>query len=320
VSSALSAVGAIAGALLPMGLMILLGIVWLVSGHAAQIDFSWKSFLPDLSNVKNLVFLTAVVFGLVGMEMSAVHADEVRDPGRAYPRAIFYSTIIIFISLVFSSLSIAIVVPGQTLNIVTGVEQALRLFSNAYHLRWMDPVVILMIVIGGIGTVAAWIIGPTKGLLIAVRDGSAPPFFAKTNRWGVPIIILLMQAIIFTVLCSIFLLMPTVSGAYWVLTAMTAQLAMLVYVGLFAAGIYLRYKKPDVVRAFKIPGGKVGLWIVGLLGTSSCLVVIGLGFIPPAQIDVGDWLVFETILISGILLLTAPPIVMYLMRKPTWKT
>ena len=198
---------------------------------------------------------------------------------------------------------------------VTGLIQAFDIFFKSYGLSWMTPIITFLIIISGIAGVATWIISPTKGLLVATMDGSAPSIFGKMNKYGSPAIILLFQAIICTLLSSVFLFMPTVSSSYWLLTAMTAQLAMLVYIALFAAVIYLRYKKPLIERAYKIPGGKLGVWVVGVLGLSSCVSAILLGFVPPAQVRVGSIFIYETILITGILSLSLPPFVIYFFKK-----
>lgn len=319
-SSLISTLGALFGTLFPMLFIIALGIIWLVLKNPIQIHFTRSEFLPAFTNWNNFSFLLAVLFGLVGMEMSAVHADEVKNPGKSYPRAILYSTVIIFISLVLSSLAIAMVVPKRDLNVVTGLVQAFKIFFSAYHLNWMGPIITLLIIVGGVGSVATWIIGPTKGLLVAAQDGSVPPIFGTTNKKGVPVTLLIFQATIFTILCSVFLLMPTVSSSYWVLTAMTAQLAMLVYIALFAAAIWLRYKHSDVKRPYKIPFGKIGIWVVCLLGIFSSSAAIILGFIPPSQLTIENIFTYEMILIVGIVLLTAPPVIIYLKRKPNWSS
>lgn len=314
-SSWVSTIGALIGTLLPMVFITVLGWIWINQGKPLQIEFSWQEFFPESFDLNHLSFLLAVVFGLVGMEMSASHADEVIDPHKAFPRAILISCLIIFFSLVLSSLAIAIVLPKSSLNVVTGLIQAFEIFFNNYHLYWMTPVITAFIIIGGIGGVAAWVIGPTKGLLIATLDGSAPKSLAKINRHGVPVVILFLQGVICTLLCLVFLLMPTVSASYWVLTAITAQLAMLVYIGLFAAGIYLRYKHPTRKRAFVIPGGNMGMWLTASLGIIACVVTITLGFIPPSQVNVGHIFRYEMILIVGILALCIPPIIIYFWGK-----
>ena len=70
------------------------------------------------------------------------------------------------------------------------------------------PVVAVMLVMGGLGGVSNWIIAPTKGLLVAAEDGNLPAFFQRANRQGAPIVMLIMQAIIVTLLSALFLFMP----------------------------------------------------------------------------------------------------------------
>lgn len=315
VSGAVSAIGAIIGVLLPILLISFLGIAWLGLGKISQIHFSWHTFFPENLNIHNMVFLVAVLFGLIGVEMSAVHANEVDDPGRAFPRAILISTVIILVTLILASLSIAVIIPNQKINVVTGMTQAFELFFSAWHMEWMSPIMVGLIVIGAIASVAAWIIGPTKGLFIAARDGHAPTLLSYENKRGVPVAILMLQGVIVTILCSVFLLMPNVNSSYWLLTVMTAQLALLVYLGLFAAAIYLRYKKPEVSRAYRVPCGNTGMWVACVLGTLTSLGAIVLGFFPPSQLTTGNLVRYETILTTGSLILCSPPLVIYFLKR-----
>lgn len=319
ISSLISTLGAVFGTIIPMLFIIILSAYWMIKGYPSQITFSSHQFFPDLTDLGNQSFLLAVLFGLVGIEVSATHADEVKNPGKVYPRAILLSTLIIFFSLVLSSLAIAIVVPKHNLNVVTGLIQAYELFFQSYGLAFLSPVIAYLIILGGIASVTTWIISPSKGLLVATMDGSAPPLFGKMNKHGSPIMILLLQAVICTLLSSVFLLMPTVSSSYWLLTVMTAQLAMLVYIALFAAAIYLRYKEPKVYRPYRVPGGKIGIWIISGMGLFSCVVAILLGFIPPTQIQVGNLFVYELLLVVGMISLCLPPLIIYACKKPAWK-
>jgi amino acid transporter len=315
VTSLVSTFSALAGTLFPMLFIISLGIIWITQGNPIQIDFSVQRFFPDFNDFKNLSFLLIVFFALVGMEMSAVHADEAKNPGKSYPKAIFISAIIIFFGLVLSSLAIAIVVPNQALSVVTGLVQAYKIFFDSYGLNWMTPIIAILIVFGAIGAVSAWVIGPTKGLLVAVIDGNAPPFLGRTNRHGVPVVILCLQATICSIMCTVFFLMPTVAASYWVLSVLTGQLAMLVYVALFAAAIRLRYKHANVTREYRIPGGNGVMWALGLMGMLASIFAIGIGFVPPAKIDVGDVFKYECLVISGLVVLSLPPLIMYACRK-----
>jgi amino acid transporter len=298
-----------------MLLITILGVIWIIRGEPLSIQFSWHTFFPNISRIDNMVLLTAVLYGLVGIEMSASHAGDVEHPQHNYPKAIFWSALLILTSLVGSSLAIALVIPQKELNIVSGLLQAFEAFFSTFHMTWVMPLLALAIVIGSMGSVGAWILGPSKGLLMACHDGCLPSKLSLKNRHGVPIAILVLQGIIFTVLCGTFIFMPTVTSSFWILSNITSILALLVYVAMFLAAIKLRYKRPEVHRAFIIPGGKIGLWSICLIGLASCLFTIGIGFLPPSQITVGNIQTYESTLILGVVISCLLPIVIHWLHQ-----
>lgn len=314
-SHLMNTISAIVGTLLPMLFIIILGLIWVFQGKPLNIQFNWHSFFPDISNIDNMVLLTAVLYGLVGIEMSASHAGDVENPQRNYPKAIFWSGILILASLIGASLAIALVIPQKELNIVAGLLQAFEVFFKAFHMTWAMPLLALAIVIGSIGGVGAWILGPSKGLLIACHDGCLPLKLGAKNRHGVPVAILFLQGMIFTILCGTFILMPTVTSSFWVLSNITSILSLLVYVAMFMAAIKLRYKYPQVHRTFRIPGGTIGLWSTCLIGLVSCLFTIGIGFLPPSQVAVGSVRTYEWIMVLGVFISCLLPFVVYAVHK-----
>ena len=241
------------------------------------------------------------------MEMSAIHAEEVKNPQRDYPRALLYSTLIIFSTLVLGSLAIVIVVPLDALSVVSGLIDAYAQFFDAYHMPWMTTITAGLIILGGISGVSAWIIGPTKGLLIAARDGSIPRLFTRTNRHGAPTFILIAQGILFTALSSLFIFIDSINAAYWILSELCAQLALLAYIFMFSAAIKLRYSQPEQPRAYKIPGGLLGMWLVAGIGLVCCVVTILISFVPPTQIPIENVMFFESFLVGGLLLFVLVP-------------
>ncbi len=94
---------------------------------------------------------------------------------------------------------------------------------------------------------------------------------------------------------------------------------MFMYIALFAAAIYLRYKAPHVKRAYRIPGGNYGIWIMGIMGILSAIGAIILGFLPPAQVAVGNVWRYELLLFVGILSMGVPPLIIYALRRPHWR-
>lgn len=310
VSSLISAFGAIIGTLVPMFFIIGLAIYWYFSGYPIAITPSWQNFFPKSTDLSSLVFFTGILFGLVGMEMSAVHAGDVKNPQRDYPKALLYSTMIIFTTLMFGSLAVAMVVPHEKLSLVTGFIDAFSAFFSALHIEWMLPFTVLMVIIGGISSVSAWVLGPSKGLMVSAEDDCLPKVFFKVNRYGAPSVILITQAVLFTLLSSLFFLNKNINHTYWMFSALTEQLAMAVYILMFLAAIYLRVKKSEVKRAFTIPGSNMVLFMVAGLGIFSCSIAIALGFIPPSDLPLTleEKQFFKVFIKYGLLFLVVIPL------------
>lgn len=308
-SAAFSNFCSMAGLLLPMSLIIGLGLVWVVQGNPLQIGFDLPSIVPHLSDKSVWVSLTAIMMSFCGVEIATVHANDVHNPQHAFPRSLVYSVAIILVTLILGSLAIAVVLPGKDINLVAGIMQAFEAFFGNYHMHWMMPVVAVMLVLGGLGGVSNWIIAPTKGLLVAAEDGNLPEFFQRTNAQGAPVVMLITQALVVTVLSALFLFMPSVNGSYWLLTALAAQLYMLMYFIMFAAAIKLRLSAPSHPRLFSIPGGFSGMLVVAGVGIVGVLMTFAVSFIPPQGINVGSLFQYEMTLIGGLVLMCLPPFI-----------
>jgi len=308
-----------AGTIIPGAIIIILGLLWVLGGGQTQIEFTWDNLIPDMSSLSNIVLVAGMLLAVAGMEMSAVHAQEVKDPQKDYPKAILLSTAIILGIFILGSLAIAIVVPQTDISLVAGVMQAFTDFFKDYGIEWAIPLLALLMVLGALGGVVTWIAGPSKGILAVAQQGSLPPFFQKVNKSGVQVNILLVQGGIVTILALTFLLMPTVSSSYWILTALTAQLYLIMYGMLFLAAIKLKYSQPNVKRPYTVPGGKLGMWIIAGIGLLASLFGIVIGFLPPSQVTSGNELFYDGFLVVGIIIMAGVPLVIHHIRKPSWK-
>jgi amino acid transporter len=315
ISALVSTASAIFGTLIPMVLIIVLGIFWVIGHKALAIQPTVSSFFPHINNIGNLAFLVVVIFSLMGLEMSAVHAEEVKNPERNYPRALYISSAIILLTLILASAAIAIVVPKNELNIISGLDQAYGTFLLAFHLKWLLPIMILLIILGSFGGMAAWVIGPTKGLVVAAHDGHAPKWLQQRNPEGAPVKILLLQWFIVLAICVMMIFVQYISASYWILSDLTAQLALLFYIIFFAAAIRLRYKTPVKKNAYRIPFGNVGIWVVGLTGILASFFALMLGFLPPDGVAITNIYVYEGILVVGILIFALPPLFIHQRKK-----
>lgn len=313
-SAFLSSSGAILGTILPGVLIITLGIIHVSLGKPTAIAFSVHNLIPSLGNLNQLMLLAGMLMAIAGMEMSAVHVTEIENPKKNFPRAIFFSSVIIILLSVLGALSISIVVPDKELSLSAGVCQAFEVLFRAHGIVWVMPIVAVLLAYGAFTMAVTWMVGPSKGVLEVAKEGYLPEYMRKENKHGMPTGTLIVQAVVATILSLVVLFMPTVSGAFWIMSALAAQLYLVMYLFMFAAAIKLRYSQPDVERPYKIPGGKIGMWIVSGIAFLASLFVIFFGFIPTDKVrEEGPLAIvgYVAFLLIGVIFFVAIPIYLF---------
>ncbi len=314
ISAIVNNICALVGTIFPMIFLIILGLIWFFSGKPLQIHLNSENLIPSLGESSNWVSLIAIMASFLGMELSGVHVNDVRDPQKNFPRASFIATLFIFLSMVLGSLTIAFVLPEKEISLVAGIMQVFSNLFDVFGLKGLTPVLTLLIVIGSTGGMINWLISPAKGLLHAAEYGYLPKFFTHKNREGVASRILLAQAVLVSLFCLVFLLVPSVNAFYWFLTALSTELYMIMYILMFGAAIKLHYTYVDRPKAFKIPGNDFGIWTVCLLGFIGCLTTIIVSFFPPTDVNVGNHARY-ILMISLANLLTISPIFLFFLYK-----
>lgn len=318
ISGLISVITALLGTVVPVVLITILSAGWLMKGLPSQISFNMRALAPDLHSLKELVLFSGILFGLAGVEMSAVHAKNVQNPRIAYPKGIFLSAILILGFSTIGALAIGVIVPIHDIQLTSGAMEAFRYVLDAFHVSWAMPIVAAIVSFGALGMLSTWIVGPSRSLFATAMHGDLPPFFHKENKSGMPIGILIAQGVIVTILSLVFFFMPSINSSYWILLSLAALLYQLMYVLMFVSAIILRYKYPKVERMYRIPFGNIGMWIVGCIGILGSLFGFMLCFIPPSQFDTGDLFFFESFLIVSCIIFCLIPVLIYHLRKPSW--
>ncbi|MFZ4772489.1 MAG: amino acid permease [Chlamydiia bacterium] len=308
----------IAGTILPGLFLIGLGLSWVISGQPLQIHFTYDSFVPDFSRIDNIVFLGGLFLSFAGLEVTSGYAGEVQNPQRNYPIAILMAALITFFLFLLGSLSIAWVIPKSEIDLASGLMAALKIFLENYNLTWLLGILGVLLIAGAIGETNAWIIGPVKGLYTTSRHGNLPPIFQKLNKNQIPVNLLYFQAIIVTFASFMYLLMPSISSAFWILTALSAQIYLVMYVMMFIAAIRLRYTRPNVPRAYQIPHPHKGMWLIASIGIVTSIFGILLVLIPPAQFKEQSIITYVTFLLTGLTSMVALPLIIHAFKKPSW--
>lgn len=318
--SKISKIGAMVGTIIPAGLLILFGIIYLATGGHNNMDMS-QGFFPDLSNFNNLVLASSIFLFYAGMEMMGIHVMDVQPPAsKNYPKAIFMGAIMIVIIFVLGTFALGLIIPAKDISLTQSLLVGFDNYLSYLHLHWASPIIAIALMFGVLAGVLTWVAGPSKGIFAVGKAGYLPPFFQKTNKIGVQKNILIIQGCIVTLLSLLFVVMPSVQSFYQMLSQLTVLLYLIMYMLMFTAAIALRYRMPKAERPFAIGRKSNGLiWIVAGIGFLGALLAFVLSFIPPSQINTGSNTVWFTVLILGCVIFVAIPLLIYAMRKPSWK-
>ena len=310
--------GGMIGTIIPAGLLIVLGIIYIASGGQNNMDMS-QGFFPDLTKLDNLVLASSIFLFYAGMEMMGVHVMDVDNPSRNYPKAIIIGSLATVAIFVLGTFSLGFIIPAKDINLTQSLLIGFDNYFRYFHISWAGPLIAIALMFGVLASVLTWVAGPSKGIFTVGKAGYLPPFFQKTNENGVQRNILLVQGGIVTLLSLLFVVMPSVQSFYQILSQLTILLYLIMYMLMFAAAITLRYKMKDTPRPFRLGKGNAAMWLLGIIGFAGSLLAFVLSFIPPGQIATGSNTVWYTVLIAGCIIMVIIPLLIYARRKPSWR-
>ena len=310
--------GGLIGTIIPAGLLIVFGILYLATGGHNYMDMN-QSFIPDLSKLNNIVLASSIFLFYAGMEMMGVHVMDVDNPSKNYSKAIIIGSLVTVAIFVLGTFALGFVIPSKDINLTQSLLIGFDNYFRYFHMSWAGPIMAIALMFGVLAGVLTWVAGPSKGIFMVGKAGYLPPFFQKTNKDGVQRNILLVQGGIVTLLSLLFVVMPSVQSFYQILSQLTILLYLIMYMLMFAAAIVLRYKMKDAERPFRLGKGNGLMWFLGAMGFCGSLLAFILSFIPPSQINTGNNTVWYSVLIIGCVVMVVIPFIIYAMRKPSWK-
>jgi amino acid transporter len=305
---------AFVGTAVPTVLVIVLSFWWVGSGRPSQIPYSADKLLPEWEGLASLVYVAGIVVAFAGMEIGGYYARDTRNPRRVYPWAVLIACVVVATLSTLGSIAIAIVVPKGQVNLSGGVMQALTTFFDELGASWVVRPLGAVIMIGVIGALTAWTVGPALGMREVAAEGNLAPWWARQSRRGAPVSVLLLQALLGTALSLLLLFVKSINTYYWMLTALVAQTFLVMYLLMYASVVRLRRTQPDASRPFRVPGGQVGLVLTVGVGVAAALFTFALGFVPATHLGVDATIAYVAVMVIGILVVCVTPFLLH--RRP----
>lgn len=225
----------------------------------------------------------------MGVEASATHVNEMSNPGRDYPLAMLLLMVAAICLSSVGGLSIAMVIPGNEINLSAGVMQTFTVLMShvAPEIEWTVRVISALLLLGVLAEIASWIVGPSRGMYVTAQKNLLPAAFAKMNKNGVPVTLVISQLVITSI--ALIILTNTGGGnnmSFLIALALTVVIYLCAYFMLFIGYIVLVLKHPDLKRTFNIPGGKGVKLVVAIVGLLTSIMAFIVSFLPPDNIQV----------------------------------
>lgn len=321
----ISKVGFLGGILVPAAILFIGLAAYFLTGGVSQIKMDFTTLIPDFTKVDTLVIFASFILAYMGVEASASHINELKNPTRNYPLAMIVLVVITIVLDALGGLAVATTLPAEVLdgNLSFGVIEAFKMIFVTHFgagFEWLVYVVAILLALGVLAEISAWIVGPSRALLDTAHDGILPPTFKKTNKHGISVKTVVIQAIIVTVwdavLCGSIALSGGSSSSVGYLTAigLTVVIYLVGYILFFLGYFVLVFKKKNLPRQFQLPGGtpfKAIFAGVGLLMTVATLVI---SFFPSSELSDQANMVYQTTLMVCFAISVALPFIIYSQR------
>jgi amino acid transporter len=227
-------------------------------------------------------------------------SEEVRDPRRTLPRAVFGAGALIALMYVAGTFAILALVPAGDIDPQSGVFHAITIGSVALKVGALGVLAAVLVTVGNAGGVGSTVAGIARVPFVVGIDRYLPAAFGKIHpKWKTPYVSILVQAIASGAILLGSQINDTTRGAYQLLIDAAIILYFIPFLYMFAAAIKLagRRDRSENEHAVLVPGGMAGVWICSGLGFLVVLLGILVSLVPPG--DSTDKFAFELKLLVG---------------------
>ncbi len=296
------------GTWIPAALLIVLG-GWALVRYGTATPFQAGGLMP-VFNLGTVSFFSLICFGFSGLDLGPLMGGEIIEPRKNVPRAILISGAIITLIYVLGTAALLVALPQEQIGILSGVGSAIAAVQEKMGFGFLAGISALLIALGGMGGVSAWLAGSSRIPYVAGIDRYLPESFGRVHpRYATPHVALLLTGSISSLLILGGLVGSSVRETYEQLALFTTVVYFIPYLYLFAAAIKLGVPGTVTPGVIPVPGGRLGTILVGVVGFLTTAIAIVFALVPPDDVRDPAW--YETKIIGGFVLLLGTGWVLY---------
>jgi APA family basic amino acid/polyamine antiporter len=202
-----------------------------------------------------MLAMQGVIFTYDSYYVPIFFGEELRDPGREIPRAIFRGLALVIPMYLLLNAAFLWVLPMAKMAHEPFVGGAAAQVLFGAH---GDTIIRIIVIVSLLGTINAGVLMTARVLLAMGRDGLFAHQAARVNAGGTPTVALLLS----TTVTAVFL----VSGTFGAVLGVIALLLAVNYLLMFISLIVLRRREPDAPRPYRAWGYPITTWAAILIG------------------------------------------------------
>src|SRR5277367_549498 len=250
----------------------------------------------EFNDWRLLAVFGTICYSLVGLDLASIMGDEIREPKKNLPIAIFWGGLAAAIIYLGTTSAMLIAVPHEEIGILSGILQAINVMARHNGLMFIVAPLAFLECIAILGTASAWFSGAARLPFVAGIDRYLPPIIGKIHpRYQTPYVSLIVYAVLSSLLIGSSFLGVSVGDAYLTMLDLAVILQLLPSCYLF--GALLKHTLDGQHRLNAPKPYLLANGFGGILATSIGLIV---AFIPARQVN-SVWL-YEIKLLIGCVL------------------
>jgi len=224
---------------------------------------NWHPFIPEntgtfghfgISGV--LQGATMVFFAYIGFDAVSTAAQETKNPQRDLPIGILVSLGVCTVLYILVSLILTGVVPYTELSVPHPIAVGIK----ATGIGWMETVVEVGAIAGLTSVMLVMLMGQPRIFFSMAVDGLFPKVATKIHpRFGTPYVTTIITGLV----CALAGGLLPID----ILAELTSIGTLFAFVLVSLGVMILRLKRPDIPRAFRVPGGPYWVPLCGALSS-----------------------------------------------------
>jgi len=258
------------GGILRIALLAFFALLVVISGASHGFHGTLAGFFPTDMTVL-IGVIGVIVFQWIGFELQTNASEEMENPQKDVPRAVYVSGVISFLGYAIPILGVILILSSNQLSNVSGFVAAYQFASSSVFggaAPFFNHVAALAMVFVLLSSGTTWLMGSDRLMAIGALAGSGPQQLGYFSaRFGTPIVVNVLSGVIATLFMFItfFVTGGGLHGYFAAVLGLVISTTTFSYILIFPALLTLRSKYPNVARPFVVPGGNAGAWVSVIL-------------------------------------------------------